>query len=117
MCIQRISGISYDGIELPCCSTLDVFTDLNPAAAQFALQTGSFHNKLNSYFSSTYGSQPRFGTIQVVSLDNATMPQNATTAGVFGFIVREPVFTGVTSMTLEQSGGFLSATNVEITRN
>ena len=30
---------AYNGIDLPCCSTLDVFTDLNPAAAQFALQT------------------------------------------------------------------------------
>ena len=108
---------AYNGIDLPCCSTLDVFTDLNPAAAQFALQTGSFNNPLNNYFSSTYGSQPRFGSVQVVSLDNTAMPQNATTARVFRFIVREPVFTGVTSMTLEQSGGFLSSTNVQITRN
>jgi hypothetical protein len=106
----------YDGVDLPCCSALDVFTDLNPAAG-FALQNTSFNNPLNTYFSSTYGSKPRFGSIQVESLDNTAMPQNATNNRVFRFIVREPIFTGVTSMTLEQSGGFLSATNLQITRN
>ena len=107
----------YNGIDIPCCSALDVFTDLQPNAGGFALQNASFNNPLGNYFNSSYGSYPRFGSVQVVSLDNRAMPQNATNARVFRFIVREPIFTGVTSMTLEQSGGLLSATNVQITRN
>ena len=107
----------YNGIDIPCCSALDVFTDLSPNAAGLALQTASFNNPLGNYFNSSYGSYPRFGSVQVVSLNNAAIPQNATGQRVFRFIVREPIFTGVTSMTLEQSGGFLSATNLQITRN
>lgn len=106
----------YVGKDLPCCSTLDSYADILPANA-VAIQNGSITNPLLDYFTTSYGFQPRFGSVQVVSLDNTACARNATTQKAVRLLIREPIFTGITSMTCENAGGFLSATNIQITRN
>ena len=127
---------SYAGVDLPCCSELDVYSDLIAVGNQVqATLTNSINSPLGPYFNSTYGFDPRFGSVQYVPFiappeapGNVAYPTNGidnrpVTVGnqvytrSIRFIIREPIFTGVTSMTLEQSGGYLSATNIQITRN
>jgi len=110
----------YSGRDLPCCM-IDAFTDLavptNPVV--YETQSGSLKNPLLDYFSSTYGCDPRFTDVQVTALNNSpcqVAPNNVNQQRAFTFTVRQPIFTGVTSMTLANSSGFLGATVVQFNR-
>jgi len=111
---------AYDGKDLPCCSMLDTYADLGTvaAAATFENQSGSLKNPLLDYFASTYGNTGRFCDMQLnAGCNNAVLPiDNSSQARVINFTVRQPIFTGATSLVNDHSGGFLGATNVQINR-
>jgi len=109
---------SFSGRDLPC-SMLDTFADLpTPAGAPgFESAVGALKNQMLDYFSSSYGVDPRFADIELVSLQNRNLASNtANQVYTFSFIARQPIITGITSLTNENSGGFLGATNIQINR-
>lgn len=106
------------GRDLPCCSNLDVYCDYQAGNPLYAGEQGSINNPLLDYYSSTYNQQPRMASIEITTLDNTNIPANtADVVRSFIFTITEPIISGVTSFTYEDAGGFLSANNVQITRN
>jgi hypothetical protein len=107
-----------NGRDLPCCSTLDTYTDLAGAnPINFETQAGSLKNPLLDYFTSTYSFNPRVGDVEILTIENAALVQNEATNVKFKFRTREPVFSGVTSLTHEKEGGFIGASIVQLNRS
>ena len=92
------------------CSMLDTYTDLvsnGAGPATYDSRSGSLKNQMLDYFTSSYGIDPRFCQVDVTGpLNNSQLANGGVANLVFRFVVRQPIFTGVTSLTLENSSGF-----------
>jgi hypothetical protein len=108
---------SYVGRDLPCAGTIDTTTDFASGAVNFDSEVGSLKNPLLDYFSSTSGFNPRFSDVEVSILQNLKIAKNTSGTLNFQFTTHEPIFTGVTSLSLDQMSGFTGLTSVNITRN
>ena len=108
-------SVDLDGRDLPTCSLLDAFSAYTAGATTFDTITGSLKNPLLGYFASTYGIMGR-SCVELVQMDNTVLTANTAADRHYKFIVREPIWTGVTSLTTNYDG-FVGATNVQIVRN
>lgn len=107
---------TYAGRDIPC-SSLDVFADL-PAVPGAAQAQAALKNPSLDYFSSTFGTPGRLSevlyTIAAASLQNSAdgNPRNCTAT----VVVRQPFFTGITSLVDRDIGGFMGITNCQLNR-
>lgn len=105
--------------DLPC-TMLDTFTDLvatTVAGQGYDSRVGALKNQMLDYFTSSYGINPRFCQVEIAGpLNNTQLVVGGNVNLTFRFVVRQPIFTGITSLTLENSSGFLGVTNVQINR-
>jgi hypothetical protein len=108
--------------DLPC-SMLDTYTDLvgtqggAPAGAPaFASMVGSIQNQMLDYYSSVYGMIPRVSDVKITALTNPQAAAAANQNYSVTFIVRQPIITGVTSLSHETSSGIMGCTVLQFQR-
>lgn len=115
---------SYIGRDLPTSGTIDLCADFATTGLDasgnvlFDSPVGSLKNPLLDYFSSTSGFNPRLSDVEGVALNNVVLTSGQPAVALtFKFTVHEPIFTGVTALSLDQMSGFTGITSVNITRN
>jgi len=101
-------------IDIPCCSMLDNFAN---SSNNLERQKTCLKNPLGDYFNSSYSNDPRFGTVELLFINNSVQATTGQTTRNWKFRVYEPVITGATSILNKHSEGFLGATTVQINRN
>jgi hypothetical protein len=112
--VMAFNKPAWADMDIPCCSMLDTFTD---SANNVEKQRACLKNPLGDYFNSTYANDPRFGTVELLYIDNSVQQATGQTTRHWRFRVYEPVITGATSILNKHSEGFLGATTVQINRN
>lgn len=107
-----------NGVDLVNSSQLDTFCDMIQAGgANQAKQTGSNQNTFSDYFSNTYGTDGRFGSVTWVLPDNTAIPANsANVVRNISVTYYEPIFCGVTELDNKNASSWININSINISR-